>query len=311
MTEVDIIKKFNGDRPLPFDCFLTGGFVENDETKDAVIRLIASGVLKSKVDNTSLKIILKMCNSEKAKSILHLHELSEQLGTDNLKLRVLSNKDDLPCRPGMKYEDSEWERYIREIQLAENSEGKFAILDKDGNPLLHDWFDNVCLVTYQSHPCHPEDTVFGIVVEKNKKFACVKEKGATRVLLLKRINTILKEGMCELTPFDYRQYKFEYNSGDQIYQAFWGYERTWIVPEEKLIVHYDKDLMYHENIMANGNPYGRTGYAKDANTPYYIYYKKKRKFYAYSDEELQEFLAKYEENKKNGNMKGYKEQWEI
>ena len=176
---------------------------------------------------------------------------------------------------------------------------------------MHDWFDNVCLVTYQSHPCYPEDTVFGIVVEKNKKFACVKEKGATRVLLLKRINAILKEGMCELTPFDYRQYKFEYNSGDSIYQAFWGYERTWIVPEEKLLVHYDKDLMYHENIMANGNPYGRTGYAKDANTPYYIYYKKKRKFYAYSDEELQEFLAKYEEDKKNGNMKGYKEQWEI
>ena len=69
--------------------------------------------------------------------------------------------------------------------------------------------------------------------------------------------------------------------------------------------------MYHENIMANGNPYGPTGYAKDANTPYYIYYKKKRKLYAYSDEELQEFLAKYEEDKKNGNMKEYNQHWEI
>lgn len=321
MTEVDIIKKIGFENEsIPFDSLLTGNLKVDSETKSAVIALLSNGVLKSKVEKSTLRIVLKIGNVDKAKSMLKVFDLSVQLGENNLRLVTLSNKDDLPCREGKKYENSDWKRYLREVQLAENENGKFAILDNNGNPVFNDWFDNVCLVTYQNHPCYPEHTKYGVVVMKDHKFACVKPNGAEKVTLRKFLINFLKPGKCELTHFDTKQYKFEYEDGDKIYQSFWGYERTWAIEQEKLMVKYDRNISYHENLMQNGNPYfspARNVSDEEKEEwlnsyePYYIFYRGVRKFYADNKKELEEFLAKYEKDKANGNLNEYNLHWEI
>ena len=328
MNKVEIIRTFDKADVLPFEHFLIGNVEIDNKTKEEIVRLIAMGVLKSSVDNSTLAVNLRIGKEKLAKTIVHVHELSEELQLNNLRLRILSNEDDLPCKPGKRYGDERWfERNKKELYLAEREDGKLAVLDYDGNMHFGDWFDNVCLVTWQSHPCYPEDTEFGIVVMKNHEFACVKEKGAEHAILLpmsRNINEVLMYS--ELTPFDARQYKFEYEKHDydgsywkQIYQSFWGYERSWAYTEKQIEVQYDENISYYENIMANGNPYRMGGRHDDmpyeeflkTYIPYYIMFRGIRKFYAHSKEELEEFLAKYDADKKCENLKEYESHYAI
>ena len=323
MNKVEIIRTFDKADVLPFEHFLIDNAETDDKTKEEIVRLIAMGVLKSSVDNSTLAINLRIDNKQLAKAIVHVHELSEELQLNNLRLRILSNEDDLPCKPGKEYGDDRWyKRNKRELYLAEREDGKFAILDHDGVMHFNDWFDNVCIVSWQSHPCYPENTKFGIVVMKDHKYACVKQKGAMhpQLSLMSDMNDFLR--YTELTPFTARQYMFEYKTHDgewrDIYQSFWGYERTWARTVEDITVQYDENISYYENIMANGNPYrsSRTenlSYEDFLETyvPYYIMFRGVRKFYAYSKEELGEFLAKYDLDKKSGNLKKYEKHYEI
>ena len=324
MTQVEIIKqffdRFGSTRKIPYNSFVANNDKCADNHKDIIISLVANDVLKAKVDKKSMEIYLELGRKDKAIKMIKLQELADKLGVDGLKFRTISNEHELPSRPGKKYEDRNWERYVREISLAENKDGKFAILDKEGEPLFNDWFDNVCLVTYQSHPCYPERTVFGIVVEKNYEFAAVIGKGDPKPILRYNIDQLLKKGEAMLTVFSKRQFMFQrYDSDNAIYQAFWGYERTWARGEDELTVKYDENITYHENIMMGGNPYKPFGVKDDVPyeewtknyIPRYIYYKGQRKFFAYTIEELDEFLAEYEENKKKGDLIKYKEHYCI
>lgn len=328
MNKVEIIRTFDKADVLPFEHFLIGNVEIDDKTKEEIVRLIAMGVLKSSVDNSTLAVNLRIEKENLAKTIVHVHELSEELQLNNLRLRILSNENDLPCKPGKRYGDEKWyERNKRELYLAEREDGKFAILDHDGVMHFNDWFDNVCLVTWQGHPCYPENTDFGIVVMKDHKYACVKQKGDIhpQLSLMRDMNDFLR--YTELTPFTARQYMFEYKTHStytyeeiwkDIYQSFWGYERTWIRTIKDITVQYDENISYYENIMANSNPYRSSRTEKlsyeeflETYVPYYIMFRGVRKFYAYSKEELEEFLAKYDLDKKSGNLKKYESHYSI
>lgn len=323
MNKVEIIRTFDKADVLPFEHFLIGNVEIDNKTKEEIVKLIAMGALKSNVDNSTLAVNLSIGNKQLAKTIVHVHELSEELQLNNLRLRILSNEDDLPCKPGKEYGDEKWyEIKKRKLYLAEREDGKFAILDHDGVMHFNDWFDNVCIVTWQSHPCYPENTKFGIVVMKDHKYACVKQKGDIhpQLSLMRDMNDFIR--YTELTPFTARQYMFEYKTHEgewrDIYQSFWGYERTWARTVEDITVQYDENISYYENIMANGNPYRSSSTEKlsyeeflETYVPYYIMFRGTRKFYAYSKEELEEFLAKYDLDKKNGNLKEYESHYAI
>ena len=322
MTEADILRQFNnsldGFRKIPYNTLVMSS---KDDIRDTIISLVANDILETSVDNTTMEIVLTVKTPNKVRSIIKLQELSDVMNAGGLKFRVLNNKRELPCAPGKEYEDRKWERYVREINLAENADGKFTILDDEGNILFDDWFDNVCLVTFQGHPCYPERTKYGVVVKKGHKYALVKEKAGLPHLTFS-INSLLKKDRAELTYFDYGQFRFYFdNSGPsgeekRIYQAFWGYERSWIIPEKKLIVQYDENLSYHENIMSNSDmsiaEANRFHYGEESEyVPRYIYYKGQRKFFTYTEKEFELFIAKYEEDKKAGNIKKYDEHYRI
>lgn len=318
MTDIEIIKILQDEGVAEYESFLHGSAQEKSDTKDVIISLVANKVLKAKVDEKTMNILIKIGDKNKAQALLHLHELSEKLGCQRLKLRVLSNKDALPSKPGKKYEDERWyNRLLTDVNVAENEYGKFALLDDKGVPVLDEWFDNICLVTYQSHPCYPEDTKMGIVVERDYKFAALVSKGSPRPILRRNLFDILKKGECMLTLFDKTQFLFEFTSkeDERIYQAFWGYERTWLLGKNDLMINHDDHLSYHENIMANSGPYNRIGRDTlppgDYFLPRYIYYDGERRFYTYTQYEFDEFIKKYEENKKNNNLESYEKHYTI
>lgn len=318
MTDIEIIKSLQGGKVAEYESFLNGSTQEKSDTKDVIISLVANKVLKAKVDEKTMNILIKIGDKLKAQALLNLHELSEKLGCQNLKLRVISNKDTLPSKPGKKYEDERWyNRFLTEINVAENEYGKLALLDEKGEPVLNEWFDNICLVTYQSHPCYPEHIELGIIVERDYKFAALVSKGSPKPILRKNLFDILKKGECMLTLFDKTQFLFEYANQDdkRIYQAFWGYGRDWAIDEDDLEVKHDERLSYHENIMASSGPYNRIGTDTlppgDYFIPRYIYYDGERKFYTYSQYEFEEFIKKYEEDKKNNNLERYIKHYTI
>lgn len=318
MTDIEIIKSLQGGKVAEYESFLNGSTQEKSDTKDVIISLVANKVLKAKVDEKTMNILIKIGDQNKAQALLNLHELSEKLRCQKLKLRVLSNEDALPSKPGRKYEDERWyNRLLTEVNVAENEYGKFALLDDKGVPVLDEWFDNICLVTFQSHPCYPEETKMGIIVERDYKFAALVSKGSPRPILRRHLYDILKKGECMLTLSDKTQFLFEFTrkEGERIYQAFWGYERTWLLGKNELMVNHDEHLSYHENIMANSGPYNCVGTDKlapgDYFLPRYIYYDGKRKFYTYTQYEFDEFIKKYEENKKNNNLESYEKHYTI
>lgn len=325
MTEADILKQFVGVydkssfRDIPYNNLVMSS---KDDIRDSIISLVANKILEASVDNATMEIVLTVKTPNKVRSIFKLQELSDKLNVNGLKFRVLNNVRELPCAPGKKYEDRKWECYVREVYLAESPDGKFAILDDEGNPLFNEWFDNVCLVTFQGHPCYPEHTKYGVVAKKGHKYALVKEKGADHPRLTKNLNCLLKQGNVELTNFDYGQFRFYYDKNSPseykvIYQAFWGYERTWAIPERKLMVQYDEHLSYHENIMSRSDfstiaEANRFHYGEESEyVPRYIYYNGQRKFFTYTEKEFELFIAKYEEDKKSGNLKKYNEHYTI
>ena len=324
MTEADILRQFvdgydkSSFRTVPYNNLVMNS---KDDIRDTIISLVANKILKTSVDDTTMEIVLSVRNTSKVRSIFKIQELSDKLNVSKLKFRVLNNKRELPCAEGKKYEDREWERYVREVYLTESPDGKLAVLDDEGNPLFNEWFDNVCLVTFQSHPCYPEHTKYGVVVKKGHKYALVKEKGADHPRLTKNLNCLLKHGNAELTNLDYGQFRFYYDKNsaskdEVIYQAFWGYERTWAIPAKKLMVQYDKNLSYHEDIMINSDlsmaEAIRFHHGDESEyVPRYIYYKGQRKFFTYTEKEFELFIEKYEKDKKAGNLKKYNEHYEI
>jgi hypothetical protein len=193
MTDTEIIKSLQGGNVAEYESFLHGSTQEKSDTKDVIISLVANKVLKAKVDEKTMNILIKIGDQSKAQTLLHLHELSEKLGCQRLKLRVLSNKNSLPSKPGKKYEDEVWyKRLVTEVNVAENEYGKLALLDENGEPVLNEWFDNICLVSFQGHPCYPEHTKMGIVVEKDYKFAALVSKCSPKPILRRNIYSILK-----------------------------------------------------------------------------------------------------------------------
>ena len=324
MTEADILRQFESNyvgkfRAIPYNTLVMSS---KDDIRDSIISLVANDILETSVDNTTMEVILSVKTPNKVRSIIKLQELSDRINmTTGLKFRVLNNKRELPCAPDKEYEDRKWRRYVREINLAENADGKFTILDDEGNILFDDWFDNVCLVTFQSHPCYPERTKYGVVVKKGHKYALVKEKAELPRLTFS-INSLLKKDHAELTYFDYGQFRFYFdksgssNEEKRIYQAFWGYERTWAIPEERLMVQYDEHLSYREDIMINSDmsiaEANRFHYGEESEyVPRYIYYDGQRKFFTYTEKEFELFIAKYEKDKKAGNLKKYNEHYRI
>ena len=311
MTEADILRQFEdslgGFRTIPYNALVMSS---KDDIRDTIISLVANKILKTRVDNSTMEVVLSVKSSDKVNTIIKLQELSDKLHLSGLKFRVLDNVRELPCAPGKKYENRNWERYVREIYLAENPDGKFAVLDNDGNILFDDWFDNVCLVTYQGHPCYPEHTRYGVVVKKGHQYALVKKK-AEPPRLTYSTNSLLKKGVAELTYFDYGQFRFyDTNDDEVIYQAFWGYERTWAIPEERLMVQYDEHLSYHENIMSNSDfsieEARRFHYGEESEyVPRYLYYNGQRKFFTYTQKEFEKFIEKYEEDKKTNSLEKY------
>ena len=323
MTEADILRQFVGryDKSsfiaVPYNNLVIDS---KDSIRDTIISLIANNILETSVDDTTMEIILSVKSPSKVRNIFKIQELSDKFNVSGLKLKVINNKRDLPCAEGKAYKNIKWEYYVREVYLAESPDGKFAVLDDEGNPLFNEWFDNVCLVTFQGHPCYPEHTKYGVVVKKGHKYALVKEKGADHPRLTKNLNCLLKKGNAELTDLDYGQFRFYYDKNSPskdkvIYQTFWGYERTWAIPEEKLMVQYDEHLSYHENIMSNYDfiaEANRFHYGKESEyVPRYIYYNGKRKFFTYTEKEFELFIEEYEENKKAGNLKKYNKHYEI
>lgn len=317
MTDIEIIQKLRREKTAKYESFLYGNNDENSKTKDIIISLVANGVLKTKVNNNTMEIMLKIGNEHKANTIIQLHELSEKLGVSRLKLRTLTNKDDLPSRKQESYMEKEWyERMITEINIAENEYGKFTILDDDGDIVLNEWFDNICLVSFQSHPCYPDKTKMGIIVERNHEFAALVDKGNPKPILRRNVKELFRKGGSMLTVFSPKQFIFQHTHDDGIiYQAFWGYERTWVLSEKEIAVHYDKDLTYYENIMTNSNPYHSTfediSDDDSQRIPYYILYKGRRIAWTDTQKQLDDFLRKYDENKKIGNMKPYRDHYTI
>ncbi len=324
MTEADILRQFVGVydkssfRDIPYNDLVMSS---KDDIRDSIISLVANKILEASVDNTTMEIVLTVKIPNKVRSIFKLQELSDKLNVNGLKFRVLNNVRELPCAPGKKYENRKWEYYVREIYLAESPDGKLAVLDDEGNPLFNEWFDNVCLVTFQSHPCYPENTKYGVVVKKGHKYALVKEKGADHPRLTKNLNCLLKQGNAELTNFVCGQFRFYHDKNspykdEVIYQAFWGYMRTWAISGEKLMVQYDENISYHEDIMINSGismvEAIRFHHGDESEyVPRYIYYKGQRKFFTYTEKEFELFIEKYEEDKKAGNLKKYNEHCTI
>lgn len=82
------------------------------------------------------------------------------------------------------------------------------------------------------------------------------------------------------------------------------------------MVQHDEHLSYHENIMSNSDmsiaEANRFHYGEESEyVPRYIYYDGQRKFFTYTEKEFELFIAKYEEDKKAGNLKKYKEHYRI
>lgn len=218
------------------------------------------------------KEILKLAVEEEADSII-----------------LFNNGDD-----GNNYEARYWEKgYVYRQIYVLKKKNKYKVIIKDlyGNTKFATNFyvDNVCIICYQSHPCYPEETVFGLKFQVGKKFCFLRTES-------KELSADLSK-LTQLTPLSYRQWNIYYGdvktSADGFYyQSFAGWEETWLLAPKR---HWINDNIFYEQELSSNSDSFSWYNAKPCAV--YMFYNKthwgvERIGYAYDDKNADGNLKK-------------------